>query len=234
MQHHGPHFKGHNTKLCSAIVNHRTQEMAPSRGFVTSLKSVALALLLLLAHAAPDPYSVLGVGRSASDDEIKRAYRKAALKYHPDKAGTAQAAMLWMAGTHEQCQQLLPKASLEEHACMRNLQRCFNALSCLAVYGVYRTPRDRRSLWRCSRRMRSWGTPSASAATTWAAMQRWVAQHDMLHSGVLHSMVCCAAWRAQQRVTQRVHGTYMARTLARTSRKSCPLWAEVSQCPPGL
>lgn len=67
--------------------------MAPSRGFVTSLKSVALALLLLLTHAAPDPYSVLGVGRSASDDEIKRAYRKAALKYHPDKVGTVQASM---------------------------------------------------------------------------------------------------------------------------------------------
>ena len=41
--------------------------------------------------AQRDYYEVLGVAKSASEDEIKKAFRKAAIKHHPDKEGGDEA-----------------------------------------------------------------------------------------------------------------------------------------------
>lgn len=51
---------------------------------------VFLVLLLFAGWAqveakVSNPYKILGISQSASDDEIKKAFKKRSLKYHPDR-----------------------------------------------------------------------------------------------------------------------------------------------------
>ncbi|GMH33871.1 hypothetical protein BSKO_01705 [Bryopsis sp. KO-2023] len=52
----------------------------------------AILLQLLLQCLCRDYYDILQVPKGASQDQIKRAYRKLALKYHPDKAQDKESA----------------------------------------------------------------------------------------------------------------------------------------------
>lgn len=56
-------------------------------GWLASWLARAALLLALFASlaASADHYRVLGVGRRAGDKEIKKAYYKVAMKFHPDK-----------------------------------------------------------------------------------------------------------------------------------------------------
>ncbi|TDL25859.1 DnaJ-domain-containing protein [Rickenella mellea] len=49
------------------------------------LSALIVLLICIIYVAAADLYKTLGVPRSASDSEIKKAYKKMSLKYHPDK-----------------------------------------------------------------------------------------------------------------------------------------------------
>lgn len=44
-----------------------------------------IVVLVSMAYAAENYYVTLGVRRDASDGEIKKAFKKLSIKYHPDK-----------------------------------------------------------------------------------------------------------------------------------------------------
>jgi DnaJ-domain-containing protein 1 len=49
--------------------------------------------------AGADPYAILGVAATASDDEVEQAYRRAMSEYHPDRVANAAQEIRDLAGT---------------------------------------------------------------------------------------------------------------------------------------
>ncbi len=75
--------------MCSS--SRYTSRLAPAfrpTAQTSSMKLFAACCILFaccMVVMALDPYGSLGLTKQASDAEIKAAYRKLALKYHPDK-----------------------------------------------------------------------------------------------------------------------------------------------------
>lgn len=64
------------------------------------LWGIWLAGVLYTSYAASDmkvfdPFDILGIDRGATDREIKKAYRKLSLQFHPDKVAARLGAGLW-------------------------------------------------------------------------------------------------------------------------------------------
>jgi len=84
------------------------------------IQALGLATMAgLTAARAKDPYRVLGVERGASAAEIKRAYTKAALKWHPDKnkSPEAEAKFIEISEAYSQLQAThgRPRGGRKEH-----------------------------------------------------------------------------------------------------------------------
>merc|ERR1711892_691354 len=64
-----------------------SQHLFPTELYNASFKTIYHLPFLQysIQTMSKDYYKVLGVSKGASDDEIKKSYRKLAMKYHPDK-----------------------------------------------------------------------------------------------------------------------------------------------------
>ena len=78
-------------EIAKADGNVANTEIAGLRMVAVNLRldsGVVDQLLHLGGNSIDDAYAVLGLTKEATDDEVRKAYRKMALQYHPDRVAT--------------------------------------------------------------------------------------------------------------------------------------------------
>ena len=73
---------------CDGLHQRETDVLETIASYIGLYKGDADSIIAQFRPSNDSNYRILGIDSDASDDEVRKAYRKMAVKYHPDKVAT--------------------------------------------------------------------------------------------------------------------------------------------------